>query len=128
MKRTSKMYLDSSEMRSIATLSQWIVLYQKHLLIKRPTDKNAISKIAFWAWLIWPWKVKGQRLIFEPTCANWGVQAQFFFFAFRRSWWATSVKKNDLWPVTFQGQISQAQNAILEIAFFSAGVLLYYIL
>ena len=50
----------------------------------------------------------------------WGVQAQNFF-AHQRSWWARSVKKN--WPLTLMGQISQPQNAILEIAFLSTGLL-----
>ncbi len=35
-------------------------------------------------------------------------------------------KKFDLWLLTLMGQISQAQNAILEIAFLSAALFLCY--
>ena len=42
----------------------------------------------------------------------------------RRSWWSKSKKKINLWP--FNGQISQTQNAILEIAFLSAGLFEYF--
>ena len=39
----------------------------------------------------------------------------------------TDLARNDLryakiWPLTFQGQISKAQNEFLEIAFLSAGL------
>ncbi len=47
------------------------IIKVKHILsnnvkVKKETcgKKNAISKIAFWAWLIWPWNVEGQRSIF----------------------------------------------------------------
>ncbi len=43
-----------------------------NLSMKRPADKNAISKIAFWAWLIWPIRVKGQRSsFFHGLCPPW---------------------------------------------------------
>ncbi len=52
----------------------------------------------------------------------WKAQPQFFFCMSEVMVGNVRRKKIDLWPLTFQGQISQAQNAILEIAFFSAGV------
>ncbi len=54
----------------IANRFKQFLLGKSQTLIRDLRKKNAISKIAFWAWLIWHWKVKGQ-FSFYGLCPPW---------------------------------------------------------
>ena len=86
-------------------------------IIKRPALKNAISKFAFWA------ASRKQRKIARTASScivmNMAVKKPPLLKIGK-----VHKTYDDLSPLTFQGQIGQAQNAILEIAFFSAGLLI----
>ena len=70
------------------------------LRIRWITKKNTISKIAFCAWFIWPWKVKGQKKNYR-LCPPWSLTCMSKIMTDK-----VCKKKIDLWPLTLVGQIS----------------------
>ncbi len=98
-------------------------LYKKY-----NNEKNFLSRLIFRGHdthqALW-WRPGGNLVEYMWFFVDHGSeQGGSIFFPRRRSWRARSVKIFDLWPLTLMGQISQAQNAILEITFLSASLLL----